>query len=173
MDSSQVPPVAFMTEEFAVRPATVDDIPTLARHRAGMFTDMGELSPSCAGRLVERSRRYLETAIPSGEYVGWLAAPDTRPEEVVAGVGMQVRSIIPRPDPSGTALLERQGLILNVYTEPAWRRRGLASLLMRHVLDWARENGITNLVLHASEDGRALYERLGFHPTNEMRFVER
>jgi len=27
------------------------------------------------------------------------------------------------------------------------------------------------VVLHASQDGRALYERLGFSPTNEMRLT--
>jgi GNAT superfamily N-acetyltransferase len=64
----------------------------------------------------------------------------------------------------------RHGIVLNVYTESAWRRRGLAELLMRHVLEWARAQRLDRLVLHASAEGRALYERLGFVATNEMRF---
>ncbi len=60
--------------------------------------------------------------------------------------------------------------MLNVFTEPAWRRRGLAELLMRHILDWARQERLDRLVLHASDDGRPLYERLGFAATNEMRY---
>lgn len=60
--------------------------------------------------------------------------------------------------------------MLHIFTEPAWRRRGLAELLMRHVLEWARNQRLDRLVLHASAEGRALYERLGFVATNEMRF---
>jgi hypothetical protein len=42
---------------------------------------------------------------------------------------------------------------------------------MRQVIAWAGEAGIHTLVLHASEAGRPLYERLGFASTNEMRFT--
>ena len=65
----------------------------------------------------------------------------------------------------------RHAIVLNVYTEPAWRRRGLGELLMREVLAWARREQLDRLVLHASEAGRPLYERLGFVATNEMRFT--
>lgn len=41
---------------------------------------------------------------------------------------------------------------------------------MRHILDWARQERLDRLVLHASDDGRPLYERLGFAATNEMRY---
>ena len=44
-------------------------------------------------------------------------------------------------------------------------------LLMDEVLAWTRSNDIETLVLHASEDGRQLYEGLGFQLTNEMRLV--
>jgi GNAT superfamily N-acetyltransferase len=64
----------------------------------------------------------------------------------------------------------RQGLIVNVFTEPEWRRRGLARLLMEEILAWSREKGLESLTLHASDDGRALYQQLGFIATDEMRF---
>jgi ribosomal protein S18 acetylase RimI-like enzyme len=62
-----------------------------------------------------------------------------------------------------------EAIVLNVYVEPAWRLRGVAEALMRAVLDALTERGIGHVVLHASDDGRRLYERLGFVPTNEMR----
>jgi len=62
-----------------------------------------------------------------------------------------------------------EAIVLNVYVEPAWRRRGVADALMRAVLDGLAGRGIRRIVLHASDDGRRLYERLGFMPTNEMR----
>ena len=41
---------------------------------------------------------------------------------------------------------------------------------MRHVLAWTRDEGITSVVLHASDAGRPLYEDLGFVATNEMQY---
>jgi GNAT superfamily N-acetyltransferase len=63
----------------------------------------------------------------------------------------------------------RQGLIVNVFTEPEWRRSGIAKLLMKEIIAWSREQSLDDLVLHASDRGRALYEQLGFVLTNEMR----
>jgi GNAT superfamily N-acetyltransferase len=59
-------------------------------------------------------------------------------------------------------------LIVNVFTEPEWRQRGLAKLLMNTIIAWSREQNLDALVLHASDDGRALYEQLGFIATTEM-----
>jgi GNAT superfamily N-acetyltransferase len=44
-------------------------------------------------------------------------------------------------------------------------------LLLQRIIDWARAERLDRLVLHASEAGRSLYERLGFVGTNEMRLA--
>lgn len=50
-------------------------------------------------------------------------------------------------------------------------RSGAAGrLLIKRIIDWTGEQGIGSLVLHASDEGCALYERLGFIATTEMRF---
>jgi GNAT superfamily N-acetyltransferase len=67
-------------------------------------------------------------------------------------------------------LVGREGLILNVYVDPRYRRQGVARRLMEALIDWAPAAGIVRLVLHASEDGRSLYEALGFRASNEMLF---
>jgi len=136
-----------------------------------MFRDMGELSDDLAGTLVEAARAYFVKALPEGRYVAWVAEPDDRPGEIVGGAGIQVRELLPRPHPAGGRLLRGpQALVMNVFTERAWRRRGVAEALMREVLRWCRANGVESVVLHASEDGRPLYRKLGFTPTNEMRY---
>jgi GNAT superfamily N-acetyltransferase len=163
-----------MTSPFLVRPATADDAPVLARHRAEMFRDMGQLPDELYAPLVDAARAYLARAIPAGEYLGWVAAPAERSEEIIAGAGLQLRPVLPRVQrhAGGATVLAvgSQGLVLNVFTERAWRRRGVAALLMRHVIAGARAAGVSSLVLHASDDGRPLYESLGFVPTNEMRY---
>ena len=42
---------------------------------------------------------------------------------------------------------------------------------MQHILDWSRKERLDRLVLHASDEGRALYKKLGFVLTNEMKFA--
>jgi GNAT superfamily N-acetyltransferase len=163
-----------MPAAFVVRCATITDAGIIARHRAEMFSDMGLLPRSLYDALIAETLKYLETTLPAEEYVGWLAAPPGQPEIIVGGAGLIVRRVPPHPHagPDGPIVAPGlQGLVLNVFTERTWRRRGLAELLMRQVLDWAASAGLETLVLHASDEGRPLYERLGFLTTNEMRYV--
>ena len=89
----------------------------------------------------------------------------------IAGAGVQRRPLIPRPDPAGRMLLAGlEGLIVNVYVDPLYRRQGLARQLLAAIIDWAPGAGIVRLVLHASPQGRPLYESLGFQAGNEMLF---
>ncbi|HEX4633943.1 MAG TPA: GNAT family N-acetyltransferase [Gemmatimonadales bacterium] len=160
-----------MAEGIAIRRAVEQDALTVAGHRVAMIRDMGIL-PAEQGPLLERAAEtYLRRAIPAEIYVGWLATPEGRPGEVIAGAGIQLRESIPRLRLDRAAVDPGpQGLIVNVYTEPAWRRRGIAERLMGEILRFTREHGVDNVVLHASAEGRSLYEKLGFKQTNEMRY---
>ncbi len=157
-----------------IRRATLEDITVIAQHRASMFSDMGQLRAATVGDLVKLSEEYLRHAVPAGEYLGWLVFPQDKPETIIGGAGVQLRRTLPHPAPRENPVriaYGRQGIVLNVYTEREWRRQGLARLLMEHVIDWAKAAGLDTLVLHASEEGRPLYERLGFVQTNEMRIT--
>jgi GNAT superfamily N-acetyltransferase len=136
---------------FTVRLATVADAAVIARHRTEMFSDMGILPKPRYEALVTATIRYLEHAMPNGKYVGWLAVPSDMPETTVAGAGILQRRVPPHPhDGPGefTVAEGRQGIVLNVFTERLWRRRGLAELLMRHVLAWAASRGLETLMHH-------------------------
>ncbi len=155
---------------FRIREAMVADVALLARHRAGMFRDMGRLKADWEASLVRATADYLRSALPRGEYLGWVAESAASSPEPVGGAGVQLRPILPRPRPAGEGIeLGPEAIVLNVYVEPAWRRRGVGEALMRSVLSALAERKVTRIVLHASDDGRRLYERLGFVPTNEMR----
>ena len=66
-----------------------------------------------------------------------------------------------------------RGWILNVYTEPGFRHRGIARRIMDTIVAWCRSEGFAHVSLHASQYGRRLYENMGFQPTNEMRLYLR
>jgi GNAT superfamily N-acetyltransferase len=165
---------ARMDSLFTVRRATIDDAAVIARHRVGMFADIGILPDDLRGTLTDETLQYLRDAIPRGEYLGFLAATASDPGTVIAGAGVQRRRVLPHPltrDGSRRIAHGNQAIVLNVFTEHEWRRQGLAALLMNHVLDWAVSVNLDTLVLHASDDGRSLYEKLGFVSTNEMRYT--
>ena len=92
---------------------------------------------------------------------------------MIAGAGIFLRPSLPSPRKvDGTTVgvtSGKLGLLINVFTEPAWRRRGVAMLLMKRAIDWSREQRIDRLILHASDAGRPLYAKMGFVSTNEMR----
>lgn len=156
---------------FTVRPAAPADAPILARHRVEMFRDMERLRDEAAAvALRAASEPALRAWLASGTYLGWLATPAGSPGEVVGGAGLQLRPMLPRPGADGAGVvLGPEAYVLNVYVEKAWRRRGVAALLMDCVLAHARGAGLPLITLHASDEGRPLYARLGFAPTNEMR----
>jgi GNAT superfamily N-acetyltransferase len=86
-------------------------------------------------------------------------------DSVAAGAGLWLMDWPPHMIGNGA----RRGNILNVYTQESFRRRGLARHLMEAILLWCREKSIDTVILHASPDGRSLYDALGFKATNEMR----
>jgi len=163
-----------MSEQFHVRFATPADAFTIGWHRARMFQDMGDVPANLFSAFCAKSQERLRVSLTSGEYVGWLASPKDALNTIVGGAGVHLRQVLPHPleTPRGIAIAEgRHGIIQNVFTEPDWRRRGVATLLVRQIIDWAQEQHLDNLVLHSSEAGRELYERLGFVATNEMRLA--
>ena len=57
--------------------------------------------------------------------------------------------------------------IMNVYTRANYRRKGIASQMMRALIDEGRKRGVTEISLDATEEGRGLYEKCGFVASRE------
>ncbi|HEV3409085.1 MAG TPA: GNAT family N-acetyltransferase [Chthoniobacterales bacterium] len=159
--------------EFTIRLATPADAPIIAWHRARMWQDMGDLPDELFETLRARAESFFRAAIISRDYVGWVAAPATDAETIIAGAGVSLRDSLPSPRKMNGKTVGvttgKLGLLINVFTEPEWRRRGVAMLLMQRVIDWSHEQRLDRLILHASDAGRPLYEKMGFRATNEMR----
>ncbi len=152
-----------LPEGFTIRRGTLDDLDTLVMHRREMFRDIGYKGEDAFREMSARCYDWLRDHMNAGDYLAWVViAPDG---SVAAGAGLWLMDWIPHM--VGKSL--RRGNILNVYTANDHRRRGLARELMDAILGWCRENGIDTIILHASSEGRSLYESMGFKPTNEMR----
>jgi len=152
-----------LPEGFTIRRATNDDLATLVEHRREMFQDMGYEDEAALDAMAARFRSWLLPQMDTCIYLAWLAvAPD---HSIAAGTGLWLMDWPPHMIGAGT----RRGNILNVYTTAQFRRRGLARELMKTAIQWCRENRIDTIILHASPQGRSIYESLGFSATNEMR----
>ena len=146
-----------------IRAATPADLDVVMRHRRSMFADMGNRERADLDAMDASSRPLFARALGEGSYRGWLA--QEHDGRVVAGGGIILLPYHSSPrDPS-----PQRAWIVNMYTEPEHRRQGLARRLMDEMIGWCRGRRMTTVYLHASEEGRALYESLGFTPTNEMR----
>lgn len=150
---------------YTLRLATADEASVLARHRASMFRDMQEVDEQGAAIIENASEDHLAALIEAREYFGFLAEHEG---VVVGGGGVWLRPLLPRP---GTLQGSMEAYVLNVYTEPEHRRCGVARAIMEAIIDWSRGQRVARVTLHASKEGRALYEALGFEPTNEMRIL--
>lgn len=151
-----------MSAGVLVRAATADDLETILVHRRRMFEDMGYGAEAGLDVMVAAAREPLRRWLAEGLYRGWLVE---REGAVAAGGGMLITIGLPHAADHET----RRATILNVYTEPAHRRQGLARALMDVMIGWCREQGLPAVTLDASADGRALYAAMGFRPTTQMR----
>ncbi len=151
--------------DVTIRLATLADVSAITHNRRGMFEDMTTVDPVLLDEMEPAFARWVAEKIASGDYVGWLACEAGG--AVVAGVGLWLKEWSPIPGDLSTC----RGRVMDVYTAPAFRRRGLARRLMLALLDCCRERAIRTLDLDASAQGRGLYESLGFTTTNEMRLI--
>ena len=83
-----------------------------------------------------------------------------------AGAGRLVACsglVLFRRPPSRRNLSGWEGYVMNMYTEPAWRGRGLATALLGECVAYVRsETPARRIRLHATAAGRPVYERAGF-----------
>jgi GNAT superfamily N-acetyltransferase len=149
--------------EIRIRAATVVDAAMILHHRKSMFRDMGEGTANELDLMAVMTGPWLAQALSDGSYRGWLAEDSSG--RVIGGGGVL---LCPWPASPKDPLL-RRAIILNVYTESEFRHRGIARRIMVTILGWLKEQGFPSVALHSSDEGRHLYEELGFKATNEMR----
>lgn len=109
-------------------------------------------------------RDYYTRHISDGTFVSWLAVDG---EKIVGTSGM---SFVEKPPyfgcPSG-----KMGLLSSMFTDPEYRRRGIAKKLLSLVVEEAREYGCGTVQITASDMGVLLYTDFGFvHNGNFMQY---
>jgi GNAT superfamily N-acetyltransferase len=148
--------------EINIREAGPEDLKYLVHHRRAMFQEMGFRDAAVLSQVEDSSREYFSEALRTGTYKAWVA--EDANGSVVGGGGIVIAGWPGYPGEN----LAKRAWILNMYTEPEARRRGVAQKLLKVIIEWCRAAGFRSVSLHASPAGRPLYEAAGFQPTNEM-----
>jgi GNAT superfamily N-acetyltransferase len=145
----------------AIRPVAVGDLDLICSHRRRMFEESGHADATLA-TMTEHFRRWLMPRLLDGSYFGWIVEVAGAP---VAGLGMMVLDWPPHPTHPED---DRRGYILNVFVEPTYRKQGFARRLMSMADDEAIRRKLRHVILHATSQGRPMYEALGWTATREM-----
>jgi ribosomal protein S18 acetylase RimI-like enzyme len=156
-----------MNDVVTLRRAGTDDVPLLVDLRVRATLERYAMSAAERGAYASACRRSIAAALATNDLRVWLAFEGGD----VAGVAMLIVSASVLPQPHD--LQPRRGRVHNVYVVPGSRRRGIASALMRLVIAEAKAEKLERLMLGTSEQGRPLYEKLGFvYKRDEMVYRE-
>ena len=114
--------------------------------------------------LVPALKDYYNRHLADGTFVSWLALDG---EKILGTSGM---SFVEKP-PYFSCPTGRIGLLSSMFTNPGYRRMGIAKELLDRVVNEAREYGCGAVHITASDMGVKLYTAYGFvHNGNFMQY---
>ncbi len=147
------------------RKANINDIQYLVLYRKQQLIDEG-LPPNANMNIDKELSDYFYSSISDGSLISWLAVDG---DEIVATSGICFYQLPPTySNPTG-----RVSYVTNMYTLPKYRKQGIASHLLRLIVDEAIKLEYKIVRLHASVDGKSIYSKMGFSDTDgfmAMRF---
>lgn len=147
--------------------AAFEDIDILTVTRIEVLKAANKLSDDTDMSDVEKqSYRYYQQALRDGSHIAYLVFDGDR---FVGAGGVSFFQVMPTyHNPGGN-----KAYIMNMYTNPKYRRKGIACKLLDMLIRDTKAKGITSISLEATDMGRPLYEKYGFTKmNNEMELPE-
>jgi len=148
-------------EDITYQVAGIEDTETLVEYRLVFARELaGEKPPELIADLRKQMTGYFKKATASGDCVSVIA----RSGDAIAGIGTVHFRELPGnfKNPSG-----KWGYVMNMYTVPEFRRRGICGAILEKLVVEGRKKGITAFELHATTDGEPVYKKGGFEIHNE------
>ena len=147
--------------EITYRKLTPADLDTFISMR---ITQLREEGATENIDLVPALKDYYNRHLADGTFVSWLALDG---EKIIGTSGM---SFVEKP-PYFSCPTGRIGLLSSMFTDPGYRRMGIARELLDRVVNEARKYGCGAVHITASDMGVKLYTAYGFvHNGNFMQY---
>lgn len=144
-------------KEIVYRRAQINDVQGLVDLRVQLLKTIRDHPENYETKAVRESiQKNFATAIPSSDFITWVAEYDGK---IVATSGMVVWQ---KPTIDGEVKSGKVGYLLNFYTIPEARRKGIATRLLNELIREAKSMGLRYLHLHTSKDGEPVYRKAGF-----------
>ncbi len=134
------------------RKADKNDVRQLVELRKKQLIDEGCYSEN---HIDDELERYFSTSISNKNLVVWLA---TENEYIIGTAGV---CFFQYP-PSFSNITGKIAYITNVYTRNEYRKQGIATRLLELIMEEVKNEGCKFVRLHASSQGKKLYEKMGF-----------
>ena len=151
--------------QLTFKKATIDDLELLARTRIEfMAANHADLTDADKIALYEANKVYFRETLSDGSFTAFLAFDGGK---LVATSGVSFY----KTPPQRKNLSGKTAYISNMYTKPAYRRKGIATRLFHMAAEEARARGCGKMTLYATDMGRPIYEKYGFIvPNNAMEY---
>ena len=128
------------------------------------YTTEGKTVPEKVD-LKSALKDYYQRHMADGTFVSWLAMDG---DKIIGTSGM---SFVEKP-PYFSCPTGKLGLLSSMYTDPNYRRMGIAKELLHRVVEEARAYGCGTVQITASDMGVKLYTSYGFtHNGNFMQYT--
>ena len=154
--------------ELIYKKASIADLEILTETRITVLRAANKLSENVdMSEVKAKSCEYYRRALQDGSHIAYLVFDG----DIFAGAGgVSFFQVMPTyHNPSG-----RKAYIMNMYTSPEYRRRGIAYKTLDLLVQACKEQGITVISLEATDMGRPLYKKYGFVKMNdEMELPEK
>jgi GNAT superfamily N-acetyltransferase len=145
-----------MTPGFTIRRATVDDVEELVRLRHAMQGEMEHgYEVASPDDIIDQMRDYFAKQLSGFHFAAFFAEAAGK---VIGTGGVVVFDVPPSPSNPGGA----EGYVMNMYTEPEWRGKGVAHAIVDALVKHAYGEGARRMWLRTTDDGERVYERFGF-----------
>ena len=143
------------------RKATLDDLEILTETRIEVLRAANQLNGDVdMSEVKKQSYGYYQNSLENDTHVAYLIFDD---DKFVGAGGISYFQVMPTyHNPTG-----KKAYVMNMYTNPNYRRQGIAYKTLDLLVADARKKGITAISLEATEMGRPLYEKYGFLNMND------
>ena len=155
-----------MSKIYEYKRATIDDIDELVRTRIIVLRAANKLPDDADMSTVEQeSYVYYKQALEADEHIAYLVYDNGK---FIGAGAVSFYQVMPTYHNS----TGKKAYIMNMYTAPEYRKQGIAFHTLDLLVKEAKEQGVLQIALEATDMGRLLYERYGFvNMENEMELV--
>lgn len=152
---------------FVFKKAGIDDFEVLTKLRVEVLRAANKLSDSVdMSEVYDESYDYYKNCFNKDEHVAYLVYDNDK----IAGCGgVSFFKVMPTyHNTSG-----KKAYIMNMYTRPEYRRKGIAIKILDLLVSEAKKRNISAISLEATDMGRPLYEKYGFtNMKDEMELLD-